>query len=141
MLDASAAWRAWEPHLLSIVRIVVGLLYMEHGLAKIFDFPPMPNHAPYQLLTLVPGLAGILEAAGGLLIALGLFTRPAAFILAGEMAFAYFMAHAPRSLFPMLNGGDAAILYCFVFLYLSVAGGGAWSLDRLRSTEPARSGT
>jgi putative oxidoreductase len=122
-----------EPYMLSILRIIVGLLYMEHGLAKILDFPHQPNHAPYALLTLNPGLQGLLELVGGLLLALGLFTRTVAFILAGNMAVAYFMVHAPRSFFPLLNGGELAIVYCFVFLYLWVAGGGEWSLDRLRA--------
>ncbi len=131
--------RAWEPRMLSILRVMVGLLFMEHGLAKIFDFPPQPNHRAYVLLTLVPGLAGILEALGGLLITLGLYTRMVAFLLSGEMAFAYFMSHAPRGFFPLLNGGDAAILYCFVFFYLWVAGGGSWSLDRLRASMSATS--
>ena len=129
--------RAWEPRVLSILRVMAGLLFMEHGLAKVFDFPPQPNHRRYVLLTLVPGLAGILEALGGLLITLGLYTRIVAFLLSGEMAFAYFMSHAPRGFFPLLNNGDTAILYCFVFLYLWVAGGGSWSLDRLRASEPA----
>jgi putative oxidoreductase len=111
-----------------------GLLYMEHGLAKILDFPHQPNHAPYALFTLNPGLQGLLELVGGLLLALGLFTRTVAFILAGDMAFAYFMAHAPRGFFPLLNGGELAIVYCFVFLYFWVAGGGEWSLDRLRAS-------
>jgi putative oxidoreductase len=131
-------WLAWEPRVLSILRIVVGLLYMQHGLNKLIDFPPTPSHMPYHLLSLVPGLAGLLETFGGLLVVLGLFTRPAAFVLSGEMAFAYFMAHAPRSFFPYVNGGSLAVLYCFVFLYLFVAGGGVWSLDRLRAPEPAR---
>lgn len=87
----------WEPRMLSILRIMTGLLFLEHGLAKIFGFPALPNHMPYQLFSLVPGLAGILEAAGGALIALGLLTRPVAFILSGEMAFAYFMRHATKS--------------------------------------------
>jgi putative oxidoreductase len=127
----------WEPRMLSILRIVVGLLYMEHGLAKILDFPHQPTHAPYALFTLNPGLQGLLELVGGLLLALGLFTRTLAFILAGNMAVAYFMVHAPRSFFPLLNGGELAILYCFVFLYLWVAGGGEWSLDRLRQPASA----
>jgi putative oxidoreductase len=109
---------------------MAGLLFMQHGLNKMFDFPPTPTHAPYDLFTLVPGIAGLLEALGGLLLVLGLFTRPVAFLLSGEMAIAYFRAHAPRSFFPFLNGGDLAVLYCFVFLYLAVAGGGAWSLDQ-----------
>jgi putative oxidoreductase len=124
--------------MLSILRIMVGLLYMQHGLNKLLDFPPTPTHMPYRLFSLVPGLAGPLELFGGLLIVLGLFTRPVAFILSGEMAFAYFMVHAPKSFFPFLNGGDGAILYCFIFLYFAVAGGGAWSLDRWRAPETAR---
>jgi putative oxidoreductase len=122
-----------EPYMHSILRVVVGLLYMEHDLAKILDFPHQPTHAPYALLTLNPGLQGLLELMGGLLMALGLFTRTVAFILAGNMAVAYFMAHAPRGFFPLLNGGELAIVYCFVFLYFWVAGGGEWSLDRLRA--------
>jgi putative oxidoreductase len=118
-----------QPYMLSILRIVVGLLYMEHGLAKVLGFPLQPNHAPYAPFTLNPGLQGMLELVGGLLLALGLFTRTVAFILAGNTAVAYFMAHAPRGFFPLLNGGELAIVYCFVFLYFWVAGGGEWSLD------------
>jgi putative oxidoreductase len=117
--------------MLSILRIVTGLLYLQHGLNKLFDFPPTPNHLPYNLTSLVPGVQGLTEFIGGVLIVFGLFTRPVAFILAGDMAVAYFMAHQPRGLFPLQNGGNLAILYCFVFLYLFVAGGGPWSLDRL----------
>jgi putative oxidoreductase len=106
---------------------------MEHGLAKVVGFPLQPSHAPYALLTLNPGLQGMLELVGGLLLALGLFTRTVAFVLAGDMAVAYFMAHAPRGFFPLLNGGELAIVYCFIFLYFWVAGGGEWSLDRLRA--------
>jgi putative oxidoreductase len=127
----------WSERMLSVLRIIVGLLFLEHGLAKIFGFPLQPNHAAYALLTINPGLQGLIELVGGLLLALGLFTRPVAFILSGDMAFAYFMAHAPRGFFPLLNGGELAIVYCFLFLYYAVAGGGAWSLDRLRH-EPAR---
>jgi putative oxidoreductase len=133
--DRTSLWLTWEPRMLSILRIMTGLLFLEHGLNKLFNFPMTPNHAPYDFSSLFsslsPGLQGPIEVIGGLLIALGLFTRPVAFILAGDMAVAYFKAHAPRDFFPMLNGGDAAILYCFVFLYLWVAGGGEWSLDRL----------
>src|ERR1700745_2076839 len=123
--------------MLSILRIMVGLLYMEHGLAKILDFPHQPTHAPYALFTLNPGFQGLLELVGGLVLALGLFTRTVAFILAGNMAVAYFMAHAPRGFFPLLNGGELAILYCFVFLYFWVVGGGEWSIDRLRTSASA----
>jgi putative oxidoreductase len=127
----------WEPRMLSILRIIVGLLYMEHGLAKILDFPHQPTHAAYAPLTLSPGLQGLLELVGGLLLALGLFTRTVGFILAGNMAVAYFMVHAPRGFFPLLNGGELAIVYCFVFLYFWVAGGGEWSLDRFRLSAAA----
>jgi putative oxidoreductase len=130
----------WEPRLLGVLRIMTGLLYLEFGLAKMFDFPSAPNHQPYQLFTLVPGLAGLIETIGGTLITLGLFTRPVAFILSGEMAFAYFMDHAPRSFFPANNGGTSAILFCFVFLYFFAAGAGAWSLDQLRETRASTGG-
>src|SRR5438270_1843317 len=137
MADLVTLRLTWEPRMLSILRIIVGLLYMEHGLAKVLGFPLQPNHAPYAVFTLNPGFQGLLELVGGLLLALGLFTRPVAFILAGDMAVAYFMAHAPRGFFPLLNGGELAIVYCFVFLYLWVAGGGEWSLDRLRAPASA----
>jgi len=136
MADWAALRLAWQPRALAVLRIIVGLLMLQHGLSKIFDFPPAaPNHHPYVLLTVVPGLAGILETVGSILIVIGLLTRPAAFLLSGEMAFAYFIAHAPRSFFPIINAGDSAVLYCFVFLYLSVAGAGCWSLDRARGAE------
>jgi len=131
MFDWANLRPIWEPRVLSILRIMVGLLYLQHGLNKFFNFPPTPNHAAYNLLSLNPGVAGILETVGSVLIILGLFTRPAAFILSGEMAFAYFMAWAPRGFFPFPNGGDATVLYCFTFLYLFVAGAGVWSLDQL----------
>jgi len=121
----------WEPRMLSILRIVVGLLYLQHGLNKFFNFPPTPNHAAYSLFSLNPGLAANLETVGSTLIILGLFTRPVAFILFGEMAVAYFMVNVHRSFFPLASGGNLGILYCFTFLYLFVAGGGAWSLDQL----------
>ena len=117
----------WAPRVLSILRIVAALIFMEHGTQKLLGFPP--SDSPGPALFSLGGLAGVLELVGGALLVLGLFTRPVAFILSGEMAFAYWMAHAPDSFFPVLNGGDAAILYCFVFLYLAAAGGGAWSLD------------
>jgi len=133
----------WEPRLLSILRIVVGLLFMEHGTQKIFNFPPRPNAVAYQLFTLVPGLAGLLELVGGALIVVGLFTRPVAFLLSGEMAFAYFMSHAPRGFYPIGQGGNAgelAIVYCFIFLYFFLVGAGVWSLDHLWASKNAAAG-
>ena len=115
------------PETLSIVRIVVALLFLEHGSAKLLGFPTSPNPAPV-IMTLA-WFQGVIELVGGFLLALGLFTRPVAFILAGDMAVAYFMAHAPKNFFPLLNGGDAAILYCFIFLLFFVAGPGRWSID------------
>ncbi|MGA8196347.1 MAG: DoxX family protein [Acetobacteraceae bacterium] len=123
---------AWEPRVLSIVRIMTGLLFMEHGLSKLFNFPaPFPGGQPtmFQLLW----FAGVIETVGGLLLAVGLFIRPVALIMSGEMAIGYFYAHNPKSFFPLMNGGDGAILYCFIFLYFFVAGGGAWSVDRFRT--------
>ena len=129
---------AWESRMLSILRIMVGLLFLEHGTQKIFNFPPRPNPRPFELFAINPGLAGVLELVGGAMIVLGLFTRPFAFILSGEMAFAYFMSHAPRGFFPISmggNGGELAIVYCFVFLYFFFVGAGAWSLDQLMRSQ------
>lgn len=134
----SSVFAPWVPRMLSVLRIVSGLIFLEHGTAKLLGFPHPPNPAP--ALTSLLGIQGCIELAGGILIVLGLFTRPVAFILAGDMAVAYFMAHAPRSFFPLLSMGDAAILYCFVFLTLFVAGGGEWSLDALRGRSAAQAG-
>lgn len=123
---------AWAPRILSVLRIVTGLLFIEHGTMKFFNFPPSEMFAGGVELVSLMGLAGILELVGGVLIVLGLFTRLVAFILSGEMAIAYFMAHAPGSFFPVINQGEAAILYCFVFLYLACAGAGPWSADAAR---------
>jgi len=124
------------PAMLSVLRIVAALIFLEHGAQKLLGFPPglpMPMPAPMTLLW----FAGLIELVGGTLLALGLFTRPVAFLCAGEMAFAYWIGHAPRGLFPANNMGDAAILYCFVFLYLSAAGPGRWSVDAMRRrTQP-----
>ncbi len=119
---------SWAPRLLSILRIVTGLLLLQHGTAKLFKIPVVPTFANLSITSL-PGLAGILELVGGVLIILGLFTRSTAFILSGMTAFAYFIAHAPRGFYPILNGGELAALYCFVFLYIAAAGPGPWSID------------
>src|SRR4051794_22443861 len=136
MFDSASLRLTWGPRALSVLRIMVGLLFLEHGTQKIFNFPPRPQAPPFELFTLAPGLAGVLELVGGILIVLGLFTRPVAFILSGEMAVAYFMSHAPRGFFPISmggNGGELAILYCFIFLYFVFVGAGVWSLDEMRS--------
>jgi putative oxidoreductase len=118
----------YEPIVLSIFRIMVGLLLFQYGVTKLFKFPPVPAFEKVELMSLI-GAAGTLELILGGLLILGLFTRPVAFILCGEMAFAYFLGHFPRGFIPLLNGGNAAILFCFACLYLTCAGGGAWSLD------------
>lgn len=130
MANSNTFHASWSPRLLSILRIVTALLYMEHGAQKLLGYPPSQQGGTVPLLSLF-GISGILELVGGLFILLGLFTRPVAFILAGEMAVAYFMAHAPQGFWPVLNRGELAVLYCFVFLFLAVAGGGEWSLDRM----------
>jgi putative oxidoreductase len=118
----------WAPRLQSILRIVVGGLFLQHGSAKLLHLPHVASFDSVQLMSLL-GFAGVLELVGGFLLLIGLFTRPAAFILSGEMAFAYFMAHGPRNVLPILNGGELAVVYCFVFLYFAAAGGGSWSID------------
>ncbi len=120
----------YTAQLLSTVRIMTGLLFLQHGTTKYLNFPasPMNNASPLTM----GGAAGLIELIGGALIVLGLFTRPVAFILSGTMAVAYFYVHSPRDFFPLLNGGELAVLYCFVFLFIAAAGGGAWSVDRLR---------
>jgi len=122
----------YTPHALAVLRIVTALIFLEHGSQKLFGFPAAapPSGLPPALSFFWFG--GSLEFFGGLLLLVGLFTRCAAFVLAGEMAVAYWLIHAPKSVFPALNGGDAAILYCFVFLYLVFAGPGLWSIDRMR---------
>jgi putative oxidoreductase len=117
--------------MLSVLRIVAGVLFVEHGTQKLFGLPPgQAPHMPIDLLSQV-GIAGMLETFGGLMIVFGLLTRPVAFLLAGEMAVAYFKVHHPRSFFPIKNGGDNVVMFCFTYLYLTLAGGGAWSVDRL----------
>ena len=125
--------------MLSVLRIVAGLLYFEHGLQKVFNIPPAARGAiPYHLFTLAPGLAGLIETVCGFLILIGLVTRGAAFLASGEMAVAYFKVHIFRSLFPINNMGDNVVLYCFLFLYLVFAGAGPWSVDSLIGRPRAR---
>ena len=116
----------WAPRMLSVLRIISALIFMAHGTQKILGFPASTMNPPILSLS---GIAGLLELVGGALLLIGLFSRPVAFLLSGEMAAAYFIAHAPKSLFPALNGGDAAILFCFVFLYIAFAGPGPLSVD------------
>ncbi len=127
--DAIAA--AWSPRLLSVLRIMSGLLFLQHGTAKHLKIPAVPMFAKLEPLSLL-GAAGAIEIVGSLLLILGLFTRTTAFVLSGFMAVAYFMAHATRGFYPILNGGELAILYCFVFLFIAAAGPGPWSYDALR---------
>ena len=120
----------WQPTALSLFRFMTGLLLFQYGVAKLFKFPPLPMFEKVQLMSLY-GAAGSLELVLGALLMVGLFSRFAAFILSGEMAFAYFMGHAPRAFLPLLNNGTAAILFCFACLYLSTSGGGPISLDAM----------
>jgi putative oxidoreductase len=128
---------AWAPQCLSVVRLMAGLLFLQYGLSKLFGFPHLAmfdNVHPFQLFW----FAGLFELVGGTLVTIGLFTRPIAFILSGEMAIGYFDVHAPQSFFPLQNGGTAAVLFCFIFLYFVFAGAGAWSIDNLRQQSSAR---
>ena len=129
--NAPSIASAWAPRLLSVFRIVIGLLFLTHGLVKLFGFPAGAQPGQVPLLTLF-GIGAVIELVGGIAIVLGLFTRPVAFLLSGEMAVAYFMVHAPQGFYPVLNGGELAILYCFGFLYFAAAGAGPWSLDAKR---------
>ncbi len=125
-------WRSWAPYLLSVLRIVAAFLFIQVGTAKLFAFPAavMPGGGTAPVGSL-PWIAGFLETFVGALLLFGLFTRPVAFLLSGEMAFAYFMGHAPQGLWPVLNQGTNAILFCFLYLYFSAAGPGPWSVDAL----------
>jgi putative oxidoreductase len=126
-------WRSWTPQLLSVLRIVAAFLFIQFGTGKLFAMPGplIPGGGTVPVGSLA-GIAGIIESVGGVLLLLGLFTRPVAFLVAGEMAIAYFHGHAPNGFWPVLNGGHPAVLFCFIWLYLSSAGPGPWSLDALR---------
>jgi putative oxidoreductase len=123
-------WRSWAPYLLSVLRVMAALLFIEPGSAKLFAFPVaiMPGGGTAAIGSL-PGIAGILEVFGGLCLLLGLFTRPVAFVLSGEMAVAYFKGHAPHGFWPIVNHGELAIIFCFLWLYFSATGPGRWSVD------------
>src|ERR1700722_15172297 len=129
----------YAPYALAALRIVAGLLFLAHGLVKLFGFPPGAAPGPQELLTLF-GIGAVIEVVTGTLVVLGLFARAAAFRASGERAVAYWMVHAPHSFYPAVNGGDAAILFCFVFLYVVAAGAGAFSLERLFGTSAAAGG-
>lgn len=130
MPTLSSIYDWWSPRLLSVLRIIAAFLFMAHGTIKLFSYPVARASGQPELLSLI-GVAGMLEVFGGALLLIGLFTRPVAFILSGQMAFAYFIAHAPKEFWPILNGGELAALYCFLFLYLAAAGGGPWGVDSL----------
>jgi len=132
VMNFTETLNAWAPRALSVLRVVAALLFLEHGAQKLLGFPAS-SFTP--AMGSLPWIAGLLELVGGILLILGLFTRPVAFVLAGQMAVAYWLVHAPMSAFPANNGGDAAILFCGFFLYLVFAGGGAWSLDDLLAQE------
>lgn len=128
-MSVSQRLEHYRPQALGVLRIMTALLFLAHGTMKLFAFPAAQMEGPLPPLMLV---AGLLELVGGLLVAVGFLTRPVSFLLSGMMAVAYFMAHFPKSFYPSLNGGDAAVLYCFVFLYFVFAGAGAWALDNRR---------
>ena len=132
-MNAGIIPSSWSGPILSVLRIMTGLLFLAHGTTKLFRFPLTDYFKDGVPLFSFMGFAGLLEVVGGILIVLGLFTRITAFILSGMMAVAYFMAHAPQGFYPILNGGELAIMYCFVFLYFAAAGGGPWSLDAKRA--------
>ena len=121
-----------QPHLLALLRIITGFLFMQHGGQKIFGYPA-PQRSEFDLFSMM-GAAGTLELFGGFLIVIGLCTRPTAFVLSGLMAFAYFIVHAPKDFWPILNGGELSVLFCFAFLYLAAAGGGAWSIGNFKES-------
>jgi putative oxidoreductase len=136
--NLASSLEPWIPRALALLRIVAGYLVLQHGTAKLFGFPHVAMFDKLQLMSLI-GVAGIIELVGGALVLIGLFVRPAAFILSGEMAAAYFIGHAPRGnfLLPTMNQGEAAVIYCFVFLFLAAAGGGVWSIDAARRSRLA----
>ncbi len=129
-MDTTAISSVWGPRVLSVLRIVAALIILQYGLAKLLGWPAVKMFENLPWLSLF-GVAGMFELIGGALLLLGLFTRPVAFVLSGEMAAAYFIEHFPRSFFPILNHGELAVILCFLFFYLAFAGGGPWSLDAM----------
>ena len=135
MMDVERTAVAWAPRMLAVLRIMTGLLFLEHGTQKLLNLPMRVNNGPMPPFGSMFWFQGVIELVGGLMIILGVFTRPVAFVLAGNMAVAYFMAHAPRGFYPITaggNGGELSILFCFVFLYFMMAGAGPWSVDDAR---------
>jgi putative oxidoreductase len=134
MRELTARWSAWSPYALSLLRIMAAFCFLQFGTAKLFAFPGamLPDGGTFPLLSKI-GVAGALEAFGGALLLVGLFTRPVAFVLSGEMAFAYFLEHAPKGFWTAFNGGTESVVYCFLWLYFSMAGAGPWSLDAVTS--------
>ncbi len=141
MANEAYATEIWVPRALAALRIVTGYLFLQHGTAKLLGFPHVAMFDHVSIMSMI-GVAGILELVGGAMVLLGLWVRPATFILSGEMAVAYFVAHASRGnlLFPTLNQGEGAVLYCFIFLFLAAAGGGSWSIDSMRKLGPTTRG-
>lgn len=143
MSEIKSTLTQWSPRLLSVLRIVSSLMFMMHGSQKLFAIPAGQSSQPVELISLI-GLAAVLELFGGVLLLIGLFTRSVAFLLSGLMAVAYFKAHATQAFLPIINRGELAVLYCFVFLYFAAAGGGAWSVDpvlRRKKSSPGSSET
>jgi putative oxidoreductase len=137
-MNLVAKWSSWAPELRSVLRIVAAFMFILAGTSKLFAFPVgMPPDGGTAEVMTQTWIGGVLEAFGGALLLLGLFTRPVAFLLAGEMAVAYFQFHAPNGFWPTVNGGVSAVLYCFIWLYLSAAGPGPWSLDAMRRRAPS----
>ena len=141
MSDLTARWISWEPHLRSVLRIMAAFCFIQFGTAKLFAFPGsmMADGGTFPLASQT-GIAGLLEAFGGALLLVGLFTRPVAFLLSGEMSFAYFLVHAPKGFWTAFNGGTESVVYCFLWLYFSAAGAGPWSLDALQRRSFHRTG-
>ena len=140
MSQSDSIFAVWTPRFLSVLRFIAGFLFIAHGAQKLFGFLAPPG-APGPAVMSQMWIGGVLEFFGGVLLLLGLFTRPVAFILSGTMAVAYFQMHAPAGFWPLQNRGELAVVYCFLFLYLSVAGGGAWSVDRLLRRDASGSGS